>query len=82
MATLPTRHLPDGLGTLKTLSSRCGVVWHGMVWYYIYVLSQQLCTDGMAAGWTKFKIKVGADIEDDKRRCKVCCLIVFISEVV
>ncbi|XP_067342317.1 mitochondrial enolase superfamily member 1 isoform X2 [Channa argus] len=33
---------------------------------------QQLCTDALQSGWTKFKVKVGADLEDDKRRC---CLI-------
>ncbi|CAL1597151.1 unnamed protein product [Knipowitschia caucasica] len=30
---------------------------------------KQLCTDAFKSGWTKFKVKVGADIEDDKRRC-------------
>ncbi len=30
---------------------------------------RRLCREGMAAGWTHFKIKVGADREDDLRRC-------------
>uniref|UniRef100_A0A7N5ZSS8 Mitochondrial enolase superfamily member 1 n=1 Tax=Anabas testudineus TaxID=64144 RepID=A0A7N5ZSS8_ANATE len=32
---------------------------------------QQLCTDALKSGWTKFKVKVGADVEDDKRRCRL-----------
>ncbi|KAM8967462.1 mitochondrial enolase superfamily member 1 [Pelodytes ibericus] len=32
---------------------------------------QQLCTDALKDGWTRFKVKVGADLEDDKRRCKL-----------
>lgn len=31
----------------------------------------QLCTDALANGWSRFKVKVGADIEDDKRRCRL-----------
>jgi len=30
---------------------------------------RRLCLEGIAAGWTHFKIKVGADHEDDMRRC-------------
>jgi L-fuconate dehydratase len=30
---------------------------------------RRLCREGIAAGWTHFKIKVGADREDDARRC-------------
>jgi len=30
---------------------------------------RRLCRAGIAAGWTHFKIKVGADREDDLRRC-------------
>jgi L-fuconate dehydratase len=30
---------------------------------------RRLCRDGIAAGWTHFKIKVGADRADDVRRC-------------
>ncbi len=30
-----------------------------------------LCRDGMANGWDRFKIKVGRDIEDDRRRCSI-----------
>lgn len=29
---------------------------------------QRLCREGIAAGWTHFKLKVGADLEDDIRR--------------
>ncbi|MCA8971551.1 MAG: L-fuconate dehydratase [Planctomycetes bacterium] len=32
---------------------------------------RRLCLEGIAEGWTHFKIKVGADLEDDKRRCRV-----------
>ncbi|XP_072307091.1 mitochondrial enolase superfamily member 1 isoform X2 [Eucyclogobius newberryi] len=32
---------------------------------------KQLCTDALQCGWTKFKVKVGADLEDDKRRCRL-----------
>lgn len=31
----------------------------------------QLCTDALKNGWTKFKVKVGADLEDDRRRCRL-----------
>lgn len=31
----------------------------------------QLCTDALQSGWTKFKVKVGADLEDDRRRCRL-----------
>lgn len=30
-----------------------------------------LCQDAIAKGWTHFKIKVGADLEDDIRRCTI-----------
>jgi L-fuconate dehydratase len=32
---------------------------------------RRLCREGLAAGWTRFKVKVGADREDDRRRCGV-----------
>jgi L-fuconate dehydratase len=32
---------------------------------------RQLCQEGIKQGLTQFKIKVGADIHDDKRRCRV-----------
>ncbi|HYP06993.1 MAG TPA: L-fuconate dehydratase [Bryobacteraceae bacterium] len=32
---------------------------------------RQLCRDALAEGWTHFKIKVGADLEDDIRRCSI-----------
>uniref|UniRef100_UPI0037E7B2D1 mitochondrial enolase superfamily member 1 isoform X2 n=1 Tax=Semicossyphus pulcher TaxID=241346 RepID=UPI0037E7B2D1 len=32
---------------------------------------RQLCTDSLKSGWTKFKVKVGADLEDDIRRCRL-----------
>jgi L-fuconate dehydratase len=32
---------------------------------------RQLCRDALAGGWTHFKIKVGADIDDDIRRCTI-----------
>lgn len=31
----------------------------------------KLCTDALKSGWTKFKVKVGADLEDDRRRCRL-----------
>ena len=31
----------------------------------------KLCTDALKGGWTKFKVKVGADLEDDIRRCRL-----------
>ncbi|TWW70850.1 Mitochondrial enolase superfamily member 1 [Takifugu flavidus] len=34
-------------------------------------LLTQLCTDALQKGWTKFKVKVGADLEDDRRRCRL-----------
>jgi L-fuconate dehydratase len=30
---------------------------------------RRLCREGVAAGWTHFKVKVGADLADDVRRC-------------
>ena len=32
---------------------------------------RRLCREGLADGWTRFKIKVGASLEDDKRRCAI-----------
>ncbi|MGD8726520.1 MAG: L-fuconate dehydratase [Gemmatimonadales bacterium] len=32
---------------------------------------RRLCREGLAAGWTHFKIKVGEDLEDDIRRCAI-----------
>lgn len=32
---------------------------------------QKLCSDALKEGWTRFKVKVGADLQDDKRRCKL-----------
>lgn len=31
----------------------------------------QLCSEALAQGWTKFKVKVGADLLDDIRRCSL-----------
>ena len=31
----------------------------------------KLCSDALNSGWTKFKVKVGADLEDDIRRCSL-----------
>jgi L-fuconate dehydratase len=30
---------------------------------------RRLCREGLADGWTSFKVKVGSDLEDDSRRC-------------
>jgi L-fuconate dehydratase len=32
---------------------------------------RELCREAIAQGWTHFKIKVGADLEDDIRRCVI-----------
>jgi len=32
---------------------------------------RQLCREGIAQGWTHFKLKVGRDLEDDKRRARI-----------
>lgn len=32
---------------------------------------RQLCREALASGWRDFKIKVGRDLEDDIRRCRV-----------
>ncbi|XP_028825365.1 mitochondrial enolase superfamily member 1 isoform X1 [Denticeps clupeoides] len=32
---------------------------------------QELCSEALAEGWTKFKVKVGADLQDDIRRCRL-----------
>jgi L-fuconate dehydratase len=32
---------------------------------------RRLCREGLAEGWTGFKVKVGADVADDLRRCKI-----------
>ncbi|XP_010636997.1 mitochondrial enolase superfamily member 1 isoform X3 [Fukomys damarensis] len=34
-------------------------------------LLKQLCTAALEDGWTRFKVKVGADLEDDIRRCRL-----------
>ena len=30
-----------------------------------------LCREGLAQGWDRFKIKVGRDLQDDRRRCSI-----------
>lgn len=32
---------------------------------------RRLCREGIADGWTHFKLKVGQDLEDDIRRCRI-----------
>ena len=32
---------------------------------------RRLCREGIAEGWSHFKLKVGRDLEDDKRRCRI-----------
>jgi L-fuconate dehydratase len=32
---------------------------------------RQLCREGLAQGWHDFKIKVGRDLQDDLRRCRI-----------
>jgi L-fuconate dehydratase len=32
---------------------------------------RRLCREALAEGWSSFKVKVGADLEDDKRRCSI-----------
>ncbi|XP_054841950.1 mitochondrial enolase superfamily member 1 isoform X1 [Eublepharis macularius] len=32
---------------------------------------KQLCTEALKDGWTRFKVKVGANLQDDIRRCKL-----------
>uniref|UniRef100_A0A8D1G9J1 Mitochondrial enolase superfamily member 1 n=2 Tax=Sus scrofa TaxID=9823 RepID=A0A8D1G9J1_PIG len=31
----------------------------------------QLCSEALKDGWTRFKVKVGADLQDDIRRCRL-----------
>jgi len=32
---------------------------------------RRLCREALAQGWTRFKLKVGADVEDDRRRARI-----------
>jgi L-fuconate dehydratase len=32
---------------------------------------RRLCREALADGWTSFKVKVGADLDDDRRRCSI-----------
>src|SRR5271165_3861684 len=32
---------------------------------------RRLCQEALAAGWAGFKVKVGADVDDDRRRCSI-----------
>src|SRR6185436_11680888 len=32
---------------------------------------RRLCQEALAAGWTRFKVKVGVDVASDVRRCAV-----------
>jgi len=32
---------------------------------------RRLCREGIGAGWNHFKLKVGQDLEDDRRRCRI-----------
>ncbi|XP_040287726.1 mitochondrial enolase superfamily member 1 isoform X1 [Bufo bufo] len=38
---------------------------------YSDIQLQKLCADALKEGWTRFKVKVGADLQDDIRRCKL-----------
>jgi len=64
----PTRHvreaamLRDGFPAYTTSAG-----WLG----YADEKIRRLCREGVAAGWTHFKIKVGADLEDDIRRLDI-----------
>ncbi|XP_014635771.1 PREDICTED: mitochondrial enolase superfamily member 1 isoform X2 [Ceratotherium simum simum] len=35
------------------------------------VKKKELCTEALKDGWTRFKVKVGADLQDDIRRCRL-----------
>lgn len=43
------------------------VAWLG----YSDEVLKNLCEKSLKEGWTKFKVKVGANLEDDIRRCKI-----------
>ncbi len=32
---------------------------------------RRLCREALAEGWTSFKVKVGANVDDDRRRCSI-----------
>ncbi|MEA2577951.1 MAG: L-fuconate dehydratase, partial [Chloroflexota bacterium] len=32
---------------------------------------RRLCREALAEGWTRFKLKVGADVDDDRRRARI-----------
>ncbi len=32
---------------------------------------RRLCREALAEGWTRFKVKVGADVDDDRRRARI-----------
>ncbi|XP_060166616.1 mitochondrial enolase superfamily member 1 isoform X1 [Globicephala melas] len=38
---------------------------------YSDTMLKQLCSKALEDGWTRFKVKVGADLQDDIRRCRL-----------
>ncbi len=64
-ASRPTRPRPAGWATPTAYTTSAG--WLG----YSDEKLRRLCREGLAAGWSHFKIKVGVDIEDDIRRARI-----------
>lgn len=55
----------------KSHFSGCRSLIGPYIVYNVKTVFLQLCTDALKNGWTKFKVKVGADLEDDIRRCRL-----------
>ena len=67
MAQLPRPAAPTGLST----NNISGLTNHENNSDNDSCVFFKLCTDALKSGWTKFKVKVGADLQDDIRRCRL-----------
>jgi L-alanine-DL-glutamate epimerase-like enolase superfamily enzyme len=59
------QHLSDKLQTLYNWVLCCFTGWLG----YSNEKVKTLCAEYLANGFTAFKVKVGQNLEDDRRRC-------------
>jgi len=59
------QYLSDKLWTLYNSVLYCFTGWLG----YSNEKVKNLCSEYLASGFTAFKVKVGQNLEDDRRRC-------------
>uniref|UniRef100_A0A8C6Y9J9 Mitochondrial enolase superfamily member 1 n=1 Tax=Naja naja TaxID=35670 RepID=A0A8C6Y9J9_NAJNA len=67
LSCIDFRYITDALTEEEAFSYTTSCAWLG---YPDHCL-KQLCTEALKDGWTRFKVKVGNDLQDDIRRCKL-----------